>query len=208
MSDRPRPASGASPLQPRTPEFPYWRASQATPSSDGLQGVYPAYHALDDRASSAVSLRPSISEEAETRRRILLMIYIHGYMGNDASFHSFPAHVHNLLKRTLAHTHVVHTKIYPRYKTYKAMDIARDNFSAWLQPHESSTTDVILVGHSMGGLLAAEAVLIVRSPLLPLFRLTLLLSHVHFYCNLSGDSSRLRPRNVRRLKPHLLHAVY
>jgi surfactin synthase thioesterase subunit len=39
--------------------------------------------------------------------------------------------------------------------------VACDNFSKWLAPHESPTTDVVLVGHSMGGLLAADVVLLV-----------------------------------------------
>lgn len=86
---------------------------------------------------------------------------MHGFYGNDQSFRSFPAHLHALLASSLAETHVIHSKIYPRYKTYRAIEIARDNFSAWLEPHESPTTDVVLVGHSMGGLLAAEVVLMV-----------------------------------------------
>ena len=90
-----------------------------------------------------------------------MLVYIHGFYGNDQSFHSFPAHVHNYLREALSETHVVHSKLYPRYKTYKAIEIARDNFSAWLEPHESPNTDVILIGHSMGGLLAAEMVLMV-----------------------------------------------
>ena len=90
------------------------------------------------------------------------MVYIHGFYGNDQSFQSFPAHVHSLLVTLLSESHVVHSKIYPRYKTYRAIEVARDKFSAWLEPHESPTTDVILVGHSMGGLLAAEVALMVR----------------------------------------------
>lgn len=58
---------------------------------------------------------------------------------------------------------MIHSKIYPRYKTYKAIEVARDNFSAWLEPHEGDGTDVVLVGHSMGGLLAGEVVLMVSS---------------------------------------------
>lgn len=81
-------------------------------------------------------------------------------MGNDSSFRSFPAHVHNFLREALAETHVIHSKIYPRYKTYKAIDVARDNFSKWLEPHESPSTDVVLVGHSMGGVLAADVALL------------------------------------------------
>ncbi|KAI0119597.1 hypothetical protein F4814DRAFT_412568 [Daldinia grandis] len=115
---------------------------------------------LDDpRSSSTQSLVPSPSEAEDSGRRKLLIIYIHGFMGNDASFQSFPAHVHKYLKLALSETHTVHSKIYPRYKTYKALDVARDNFSRWLAPHESPTTDVVLVGHSMGGLLAADIAL-------------------------------------------------
>ncbi|KAI6764113.1 hypothetical protein HG530_007902 [Fusarium avenaceum] len=43
------------------------------------------------------------------------------------------------------------------------MDIAVDKFCRWLQPHENSQTDVILVGHSLGGILAAQATLLKRS---------------------------------------------
>ncbi|KAK1835795.1 hypothetical protein QBC39DRAFT_388298 [Podospora conica] len=112
----------------------------------------------DPRSSSTQSLLPSLTNGPEGRRTLLL-VYLHGFMGNDSSFQSFPAHVHHFLKDALAPTHVIHSKIYPRYKTYKAIDVARDNFSKWLEPHESPTTDVILLGHSMGGLLAAEIVL-------------------------------------------------
>ncbi|KAL2157219.1 hypothetical protein VTH06DRAFT_6355 [Thermothelomyces fergusii] len=115
----------------------------------------------DPRTSSAQSLVPSADETAgHVRKRKLLVIYIHGFMGNDSSFRSFPAHVHSFLKTLLGETHVIHTKIYPRYKTYKSIDVACENFSKWLAPHESPTTDVVLVGHSMGGLLAADVVLL------------------------------------------------
>jgi len=113
----------------------------------------------DPRSSSTQSLLPSLNDG----RRTLLVVYIHGFMGNDSSFRSFPAHVHNFLTNALVETHVIHSKIYPRYKTYKAIDVARDNFSKWLEPHESPTTDVVLVGHSMGGLLAADIALMPSS---------------------------------------------
>ena len=88
-----------------------------------------------------------------------MLVYIHGFLGDETSFKSFPAHVHNVLTTTLAETHVVYSKIYPRYKSRKNVSFARDDFSNWLAPHESPTTDVILVGHSLGGILAAEVVL-------------------------------------------------
>lgn len=119
----------------------------------------------DPRSSSTHSLAPSHVPHSDPRRKLLL-VYIHGFYGDSQSFKSFPAHVHALLRALLrallADSHVIHSKIYPRYKTYRAVEVARDNFSAWLEPHESPATDVILVGHSMGGLLAAEVALMVR----------------------------------------------
>lgn len=123
----------------------------------------PQWTSRDPRTSSSQSLVSSTNDKAgdDDRKRKLLVVYIHGFMGNNSSFRSFPAHVHSFLKNILAETHAIHTKIYPRYKTYKSIDVACDNFSRWLEPHESPTTDVVLVGHSMGGLLAADIVLLV-----------------------------------------------
>ena len=84
-------------------------------------------------------------------------------MGNETSFRSFPAHVHHLLTVLLAETHVVHTKLYPRYRSKRNISFARDDFSKWLEPHEDLTTDVVLLGHSMGGLLSAEVILMPAS---------------------------------------------
>ncbi|KAK1983111.1 hypothetical protein LZ30DRAFT_780812 [Colletotrichum cereale] len=134
--------------------FPSGGYSSSPPDHPGI--VDSKWRLADPRSSSAHSLAPSTKDRDGVTRRTLLVIYIHGFYGNESSFRSFPAHVHNYLKDALAETHVVHSKIYPRYKTYKAIDVARDNFSQWLEPHESDSTDVILVGHSMGGLLAGE----------------------------------------------------
>ncbi|KAL6699913.1 hypothetical protein J3F84DRAFT_345215 [Trichoderma pleuroticola] len=163
LPERSVPRPPPPPLPPRDnsqlpPPPPYSavdesRASLASPDQQGPQILLSKVK--DPRASSSQSLVPSSSDG----RRLLLLVYIHGFYGNDESFRSFPAHVHNFLREALSETHAVHSKIYPRYKTYKAIDVARDNFSAWLEPHESPTTDVILIGHSMGGLLAAEMVL-------------------------------------------------
>ncbi|KAF2824880.1 hypothetical protein CC86DRAFT_395276 [Ophiobolus disseminans] len=115
----------------------------------------------DPRSSSTQSLVPDPTVDSSALRRVLL-VYIHGFMGNETSFRSFPAHVHNLVTVTLADTHVVHTKLYPRYQSRNTLEIARDNFSNWLAPHEDQWTDVILLGHSMGGLLAADIALVFR----------------------------------------------
>ncbi|KAI8154889.1 Reticulocyte-binding protein 2-like protein a [Colletotrichum sp. SAR 10_65] len=159
----------SSSLHPPVPTSSH-RASGATPektshTSSSAGGFLDSKRRLaDPRSSSAQSLAPSLEDRDGDARRTLLIIYIHGFYGNESSFRSFPAHVHNFLKDTLVESHVIHSKIYPRYKTYKAIDVARDNFSQWLEPHESDKTDVILVGHSMGGILAGEVALMSSDP--------------------------------------------
>lgn len=162
-----KPAKRPPPLPPR----------QST--QDSSSAVYPdappPYEALtnaadhgpwthsDPRRSSMQSLVPSESDERNERRKLLL-IYVHGFMGDETSFRSFPAHVHRLLTTLLAETHVVHTKIYPRYRSKRNISFARDAFSEWLEPHEDPQTDLVLLGHSMGGLLSAEVVLVAPPP--------------------------------------------
>ncbi|KAL6713441.1 hypothetical protein ACLMJK_008906 [Lecanora helva] len=121
--------------------------------------LFQSLSSQDPRSSSFQSLIPDLSNEQDDKRTLLL-VYIHGFMGNETSFQSFPAHVHNVVTAKLAESHVVHTKIYPRYKSRKRIEVARDAFSEWLRPHESPETDVILLGHSMGGLISAEVALL------------------------------------------------
>lgn len=84
----------------------------------------------DPRSSSTQSLVPDATAENSGRRKLLL-VYIHGFMGNETSFQSFPAHLHNLVTITLADSHAVHTKIYPKYRSRNALEVARDDFSQW-----------------------------------------------------------------------------
>lgn len=95
------------------------RSSQETP---------PLRSKADVLAPSAVSFG---SLSPLDGRRKLLLIYIHGFMGAEDSFRRFPAHVHNLVANAVAESHVVYTKVYPRYKSRGAMSVARDEFSEW-----------------------------------------------------------------------------
>ncbi|KAJ6004351.1 hypothetical protein N7522_005996 [Penicillium canescens] len=113
----------------------------------------------NDAAHSLSKLSLSRSKSGTDKRRLLL-IYIHGFMGSEASFHDLPAHVHDLLTGLLSESHEVYTRIYPRYKSYGEMHVAAEQFSAWLSPHEADDLDVILLGHSLGGILAADVALL------------------------------------------------
>ena len=60
----------------------------------------------------------------------------------------------------------MHTHIYPKYKTKRAFSVATVNFCEWLRNTIRSydrpldTIDVVLLGHSMGGSLASEAIIL------------------------------------------------
>lgn len=110
---------------------------------DGADDLPPPYSAVvaengidsqswtsrDPRSSSTQSL--GTTDVAETGRRKLLLVYIHGFMGNETSFQGFPAHVHNLVTVLLSNSHVVRTKIYPRYRSKKPIHVATEDFSRW-----------------------------------------------------------------------------
>lgn len=123
------------PLPPRrqpASQSPY--VQDTRPYGDTYPHYYPqplthSWSAQDPRSSSTQSLVPE--EHPRDDKRTLLLVYIHGFMGNETSFQSFPAHIHNLVTVKLADTHRVHTKIYPRYKSRKAIEYARDDFSKW-----------------------------------------------------------------------------
>nr|OQO24441.1 hypothetical protein B0A51_10160 [Rachicladosporium sp. CCFEE 5018] len=150
------------PLPPRQP------TQDAPPAYDSIPDppvamLERSWADQDPRRLSTDSLTPHESNKQGGSRK-LLMIYIHGFMGNETSFRSFPAHVHNLLTVLLAETHVVHSKLYPRYRSKRNIRFARDDFSSWLEPHEGSDVDVVLLGHSMGGLVSAEVAIMPPAP--------------------------------------------
>jgi hypothetical protein len=117
-------------MEPTTlsPPPPYSPAN-GPPGTGPYLNVAPSVQP-DARLSSTHSLPPEHRREGDARRKLLL-VYVHGFMGDESSFRDFPAHVHGLATVLLAATHVVHSKIYPRYKSRRALDAVAEDFSAW-----------------------------------------------------------------------------
>ncbi|KAG7095656.1 hypothetical protein E1B28_006377 [Marasmius oreades] len=84
-------------------------------------------------------------------------MYLRYASGNDTTFQSFPSHLQNYLSEHIPpHLNFqVQTSLYPTYKSRKPLSNATENFLEWLNTQPPGP--VILVGHSMGGLLVAEA---------------------------------------------------
>ncbi|KAJ7111377.1 hypothetical protein C8R44DRAFT_799402 [Mycena epipterygia] len=85
------------------------------------------------------------------------LVYIHGFQGNDTSFQTFPTDLQRHLSANIpAHLNIkIQSSLYPTYKSRKPIALATKNFLAWLSTQPPGP--VILMAHSMGGLLAADA---------------------------------------------------
>lgn len=88
-----------------------------------------AIHEGAVRSSSSLSMSGPGTPQNFKRR--LLLIYIHGFNGTETTFQNLPLQVHGALTGLLTDSHVVHTRIYPRYKSEGDFQAAVNQFSKW-----------------------------------------------------------------------------
>ncbi|KAF2156564.1 hypothetical protein K461DRAFT_305 [Myriangium duriaei CBS 260.36] len=105
-------------------------------------------------------------------RKTLLLVFIHGFKGGDDTFEKFPDHLKTLISDALPNINVVDIT-YPRYETRGDLHDCVARFKEWLQnkvidlevaagtpsPTIDPSVRTILIGHSMGGIVAAETLL-------------------------------------------------
>ncbi|CAK3808376.1 Hypothetical predicted protein [Lecanosticta acicola] len=105
-------------------------------------------------------------------KKTLLLVFIHGFKGSDHTFHNFPRDLQSQLAKALPKLNVVALQ-YPQYETRGDLRDAVASFKEWLQnnvidlevargtasPNIDPGVHVILCGHSMGGIVAAETLL-------------------------------------------------
>ncbi|KAI7888796.1 uncharacterized protein EV154DRAFT_425029 [Mucor mucedo] len=99
----------------------------------------------------------------------LLLVFVHGFRGSDTSFKDFPNRLQTILTNTVKAD--VNAIVYPSYKTAGDLRVAVDNFSTWLcnevatlqqeleRFNSTGKIMVVLLGHSMGGIVSAETIL-------------------------------------------------
>lgn len=105
-------------------------------------------------------------------RNTLLLVFIHGFKGTDDTFGTFPEHLRALISHALPRVNVL-AAVYPQYETRGQLADCVARFQDWLEnrvidlevanntpsPTVRPAVHVILVGHSMGGIVAAETIL-------------------------------------------------
>ncbi|KAI9667251.1 MAG: hypothetical protein M1821_000064 [Bathelium mastoideum] len=104
-----------------------------------------------------------------SRKKTLLLVFIHGFKGGDKTFDQFPERLRTLLGHVLSNVTVLAIR-YPQYETKGELQGCVSQFKEWLQnkvidlevangtpsPTIDPSVRLVLVGHSMGGIVAAE----------------------------------------------------
>lgn len=107
---------------------------------------------------------------------ILLVIFIHGFRGTDTTFVDFPARLQHVLSETIDNV-VAECIVFPAYETKGELNEAVVRLADWLTTltvqREAANghgdgggagkAKIILCGHSMGGLLAADTLLAIAN---------------------------------------------
>ncbi|KAI9803168.1 MAG: hypothetical protein M1825_001959 [Sarcosagium campestre] len=104
--------------------------------------------------------------------KTLLLCFIHGFKGDDNTFRGFPEHLRALTSHALPKLKIA-VAVYPQFETRGDLGECVIRFSEWLQnrvidlevaaetpsPTIDPSVHTILIGHSMGGIVAAETVI-------------------------------------------------
>jgi len=107
---------------------------------------------------------------AEPPPDLLLVVFIHGFKGDDTTFRSFPERLQHVLSETIKDI-IVESVVFPVYETKGELTAAVVAFADWLTNLTvqrevanglgggAGKAKVVICGHSMGGLLAADSLL-------------------------------------------------
>ncbi|KUJ22030.1 uncharacterized protein LY89DRAFT_608715 [Mollisia scopiformis] len=109
-------------------------------------------------------------------KKTLLLCFIHGFKGGDDTFGGFPEHLRALVSHALPKVDV-QAIVYPKFETRGDLAECVSRFRDWLlekvidievsrhtpSPTIDPSVHTILIGHSMGGIVAADTILALTS---------------------------------------------
>ncbi|KAH6915132.1 hypothetical protein BKA70DRAFT_1368913 [Coprinopsis sp. MPI-PUGE-AT-0042] len=143
-------------------DFNPWASSNASSSGSVPPNPIETTTQTSDAPFSATDSQAVIAKPPKDN---LLVIFIHGFKGTDDTFEQFPQRIHHLLTESLTNVNV-ECIIFPAYETKGDLDKAIIRFADWLTTltverevacgQGAGSTKIVLCGHSMGGLLAAD----------------------------------------------------
>ncbi|TDL29927.1 hypothetical protein BD410DRAFT_893134 [Rickenella mellea] len=101
---------------------------------------------------------------------LLLIVFIHGFKGTDSTFLGFPERLKHVAQETIENV-VVESIVFPAYETKGELTAAVERFADWLatltverevargEGGGAGKAKIVLCGHSMGGLVAADTLI-------------------------------------------------
>ncbi|KIJ20310.1 hypothetical protein PAXINDRAFT_7558 [Paxillus involutus ATCC 200175] len=99
---------------------------------------------------------------------LLLIVFIHGFKGTESTFETFPLRLQHILTESMNDV-PVECVVFPAYETKGDLNAAVVRFADWLTTLTvqkevangggAGRVKIVLCGHSMGGLLAADSLL-------------------------------------------------
>ncbi|KZT29288.1 hypothetical protein NEOLEDRAFT_1145065 [Neolentinus lepideus HHB14362 ss-1] len=107
---------------------------------------------------------------SHTAQEQLLVVFVHGFKGTDETFNTFPERLQHILAETTEDIDV-ECIVFPQYETKGELDAAVERFVDWLAQLTvekevakglgggAGKSKIVLCGHSMGGLLAADSLI-------------------------------------------------
>ncbi|PFH51273.1 hypothetical protein AMATHDRAFT_191560 [Amanita thiersii Skay4041] len=117
---------------------------------------------------SPTSIPPGNALQLSTEdslKNLLIIVFIHGFKGNDETFDQFPERLRHMLAQSLSFF-AIECTVFPAYETKGDLTAAVARFVEWLtvltverEQGIAGSAKIVLCGHSMGGLLAADTVL-------------------------------------------------
>ena len=109
------------------------RQASANDPSSALPPPYVEAEKEDPAADTSIPAiaLPVAHPSTHDGERKVLLVYVHGFMGNETSFQGFPRDVHDASCQRLDGICTVHSLIYPKYKSRKKIEFARDELIGW-----------------------------------------------------------------------------
>ncbi|KAL5507804.1 hypothetical protein ACEPAH_5422 [Sanghuangporus vaninii] len=101
---------------------------------------------------------------------LLLFVFIHGFKGTDSTFGGFPERLRHIVAETITNVNV-ECIVFPAYETKGELSAAVERFVDWLTTLTverevangsgggAGKAKIVLCGHSMGGLVAADSLI-------------------------------------------------
>lgn len=113
----------------------------------------------------------STSKPNKDNPRLAVLVFVHGFKGDDKTFGDYPSRLQHSIATTLGPESDVHAWVYPAFETRGELSQCVHGFGEWLTTKiaelemetaakhpqgKKELARVVLIGHSMGGIVVAD----------------------------------------------------